>query len=281
PCGAAVNLDIIPGMAAHGWPLKTVGDALLLRNHLIGLLERAEVETDAILKNRLLSVVVVGGGFSGVEVTGEIADLLRASARFYRTIRRSDIQVALLEARDRILPDLPPSLSAFARKKMAQNGITVRADGPARRAPGQAARRQPDAGARRPADAALFVQAGRHARLHRRPQGGRPDLRREDFRLCGVVHLARHLPLEDADLGPQDSDRLRLAVATLLPARHRAAQPRADAALRPRPFRAGSVRLPQRRAGRQVLRDRTRQRRRVLGRSGGAGGDAQARRPFR
>src|SRR5438874_3294520 len=110
-CGAAVNLDIIPGMAAHGWPLKTVGDALLLRNHLIGLLERAEVETDPVLKKRLLSVVVVGGGFSGVDVTGEIADLLRASARFYRTIRRSDIQVALLEARDRILPDLPPSLS--------------------------------------------------------------------------------------------------------------------------------------------------------------------------
>src|SRR5437879_4777154 len=126
-CGAVVNLDIIPGMAAHGWPLKTVGDALLLRNHLIGLLERAEVETDPILKKRLLSVVVVGGGFSGVEVTGEVADLLRASARFYRTVRRGDIQVTLLEARDRILPDLPPSLSAFAQKKMTQNGIAVRA----------------------------------------------------------------------------------------------------------------------------------------------------------
>src|SRR5438309_9195942 len=52
-CGAVVNLDIIPGMAAHGWPLKTVGDALLLRNHLIGLLERAEVETDPVVKNAL------------------------------------------------------------------------------------------------------------------------------------------------------------------------------------------------------------------------------------
>ncbi len=125
-CGSAVNLDIIPGMAAHGWPLKTMGDALLLRNHLIGLLEKAEVETDAAAKRRLLSVAVVGAGFSGVEVTGEVMDLLRASARFYRTIHAPDIRVTLLEARDRILPELPESLSAFARRKMSQNGIAVR-----------------------------------------------------------------------------------------------------------------------------------------------------------
>src|SRR5437868_1869188 len=82
-CGSVVNLDIIPGMAAHGWPLKTMGDALLLRNHLIGQLERAEVESDPALRRRLLSVVVVGAGYSGVEVTGEIADLLRESRRYY------------------------------------------------------------------------------------------------------------------------------------------------------------------------------------------------------
>src|SRR4051794_40200954 len=74
-CGSVVNLDIIPGMAAHGWPLKTMGDALMLRNHLIGQLERAEVETDPAVKRRLLSVVVVGAGFSGAEVAGEVNDL--------------------------------------------------------------------------------------------------------------------------------------------------------------------------------------------------------------
>src|SRR5262245_1174059 len=78
-CGSIVNLDIIPGMAPHGWPLKTMGDALMLRNHLIGQLEKAEVETNPVGKRRLLSVVVVGGGFSGVEVAGEIADLLQTS----------------------------------------------------------------------------------------------------------------------------------------------------------------------------------------------------------
>ena len=125
-CGSVVNLDIIPGMAAHGWPLKTMGDALMLRNHLIGQLERAEVETDPDMRRRLLSVVVVGAGFSGVEVAGEVNDLLKASARFYHNLRPDDIRVSLLEGRDRILPDLPQSLSEFAHKKMSQRGIDIR-----------------------------------------------------------------------------------------------------------------------------------------------------------
>jgi NADH dehydrogenase len=123
--GSAVNLDIIPGMAAHGWPLKTMGDALMLRNRLIGQLEKAEVETDPEARRRLLSVVVVGGGYSGVEVAGEIKDLLAASARFYPTIQPSDIRVSLLEGRDRILSELPITLSAFATTKMAKAGIAI------------------------------------------------------------------------------------------------------------------------------------------------------------
>jgi NADH dehydrogenase len=125
-CGSVVNLDIIPGMAAHGWPLKTMGDALMLRNHLISLLEKAEVEPDPAEKRRLLSVIVVGGGFSGVEVAGEVADLLTASCRFYRTIKAADVRVTLLEGRDRLLAELPASLSAFTLKKMSRVGIDVR-----------------------------------------------------------------------------------------------------------------------------------------------------------
>src|SRR5216117_1526386 len=50
-CGATVNFDIIPGLAAHAWPLKTMGDALMLRNHIIGQMEKAEVESDPAAKN--------------------------------------------------------------------------------------------------------------------------------------------------------------------------------------------------------------------------------------
>jgi NADH dehydrogenase len=125
-CGSSVNLDIIPGLAAHAWPLKTMGDALMLRNHLIGQMEKAEVETDPVAKRRLLAVAVIGAGFSGVEVAGEIADLMIGSRRFYGTIKDSDIQVTLLEGRDRILPELPESLSQFAFRKMSRRGIDIR-----------------------------------------------------------------------------------------------------------------------------------------------------------
>src|SRR6476469_1622547 len=94
-CGSIVKLDIVPGMSAHGWPLKTMGDALVLRNHLIGLLEKAQVEPDSDRRKMLLSVVVVGGGFSGVEVAGEIADLLMASRRFFSDIPSGEIKVTL------------------------------------------------------------------------------------------------------------------------------------------------------------------------------------------
>ena len=125
-CGSVVNLDIIPGMTAHGWPLKTMGDALMLRNHLIGQLEKAEVEPDPARRRHLLSVIVVGGSFSGVEVAGEIADLLLASVRFYANLKADEIRVTLLEGRERILPELPASLSAFALRKMSRRGIDIR-----------------------------------------------------------------------------------------------------------------------------------------------------------
>jgi len=124
--GSAINFNIIPGMAAHGWPLKTVGDALALRNHVIGLLERAEIENDTDTKRHLLSIVVVGGGFSGIEVAGELYDLLRSSLRYYRRISPRELRVTVLEARERILPELPETLSEFALRKMRKRGIDIR-----------------------------------------------------------------------------------------------------------------------------------------------------------
>ena len=65
-----------------------------------------------------MSFIIVGGGYSGVEVAGEINDLVRGSARFFRNFTEKDVQVHLLHSRDQVLPEIKASLREFARKKM-------------------------------------------------------------------------------------------------------------------------------------------------------------------
>ena len=124
-CGSAVNLGTVPGMADHAFPLKTIGDAIALRLHIMQQLEHAEVCDDPVRKSWHLSFIVIGGGFSGVEVAGEINDLLRGTHRFYHTIGNEDLNVALVHSRDHLLPEIPPRLREFARAKMEQAGIRV------------------------------------------------------------------------------------------------------------------------------------------------------------
>jgi NADH dehydrogenase len=123
--GSVVNLGLVPGMADHSFPLKTVGDAVQLRAHVMQRLEQAEVCDDPELRRWLLSFVVVGGGFSGVEVAGEINDLARGSRKFFAQIAAADIQVTIIHSRDQILPEIGDSLREFARRKMEAAGIRV------------------------------------------------------------------------------------------------------------------------------------------------------------
>lgn len=124
--GVAANLDRVPGMAKYGLPLKTLGDALFLRNRVMVRLEQAQLQTDPDARHWLTTFVVVGGGFSGVEVAGEIADFLHASLRYYPQIDEKDWRVVLLHDRERILPELSPRLSEFALRKMRKRGIDIR-----------------------------------------------------------------------------------------------------------------------------------------------------------
>ncbi len=122
-CGTTVNLSLAPGMADHAFPLKSVGDAMALRFHVTEQLEKAEVCADPERRRWYLSFVVVGGGFTGVEAAGEINDLVRASARFYRNFSLDEVVVTLVHSRDHILPEVSPTLRTFARTKMEQAGI--------------------------------------------------------------------------------------------------------------------------------------------------------------
>jgi len=125
-CGIPVRMDIVPGMATHGWPLKTLGDALMLRNHLIGQLERAELERDPEQKARMLSVAIVGGGFTGVEVAGAVLDLMNESTGYFDSIAPSDISITLVDGGPRILAPLTESLSAKADRRMRRRGLDIR-----------------------------------------------------------------------------------------------------------------------------------------------------------
>jgi NADH dehydrogenase len=126
-CGAAANLAEIPGLASRGYALKTVMDAIVMGNDLIGNFEAAATEPDAEIRQRLLTVVVIGGGFSGVEIAGHLADLMRAIRRFYPELQHETPHIVLLQKGKQLLPELQhESLSKFTLQKLRQNGIKVR-----------------------------------------------------------------------------------------------------------------------------------------------------------
>jgi NADH:quinone reductase (non-electrogenic) len=124
-CGAESNLGIIPGMSDHAFPFKTMRDAVALRSHIIDQLETAEACREPQRRQFHLSFVIIGGGFSGVELAGEVNDLIRDSTRFYRNFTESDISMTLVHNQDQILPEVSPRLRDFALKKMQRAGIKV------------------------------------------------------------------------------------------------------------------------------------------------------------
>jgi NADH dehydrogenase len=125
-CGTNANLDVVKGMDTYALPLKTLGDALFLRNRIIARLEQAELQPDAMHRRWLTTFIVVGGGFSGVETAGELSDFLYSSLRYYKRISRDDLRIVLLHSGDRLLPELSAALGTFTLRKMSGRGIDVR-----------------------------------------------------------------------------------------------------------------------------------------------------------
>ena len=124
-CGAESNLGIVPGMTDHAFPFKVMRDAIDLRQHVVRQMEQAEASTDPDRRRWHLHFIIVGAGFSGVEVAGEINELVRSSTRFYRNFRKEDVVVSLVHSQDQILPEVAPKLREFARKKMQKAGVSI------------------------------------------------------------------------------------------------------------------------------------------------------------
>jgi NADH dehydrogenase len=107
--------------------LKTLDDAIEIRRRVLVAFEKAELEEDPAEQARLLTFVVVGGGPTGVELAGAIAELARrALSRDFHVIRRSMARVVLVEAGERLLPGFAPGLSAYARRALEALGVEVR-----------------------------------------------------------------------------------------------------------------------------------------------------------
>jgi NADH dehydrogenase len=123
--GTGVDLDRFPGLPEHALTMKDLADAHRLRTHVIGCLETADVTDEPEVKRQLLSFVVVGGGFSGVETIAEMRELVTRALRYYPNIQEGDVRMTLIEYADRILPTFPADLAAYATRRLRMSGIDV------------------------------------------------------------------------------------------------------------------------------------------------------------
>ena len=109
----------------NAFTMKNIDDAIILRNHMINILEQANLEQDNHdLRKSLLTFVVVGGGFSGVETVGAVNDFVRESIKqYYPNIYMSDVRVILVSATDKILEQIDEGLGKFALEKLKESGV--------------------------------------------------------------------------------------------------------------------------------------------------------------
>lgn len=123
--GSVTDLSKVPGMAEHGWPLKSVSDALRLRVAVINRLEEANLVDDPAVRARLLTFVVVGGGYTGVEVAGQLHDLLHEAKHFYTRLAGAKIRVALVHGHAKLLAEIGPELGDYTAKVLRKRGIEL------------------------------------------------------------------------------------------------------------------------------------------------------------
>lgn len=116
----------IPGLTDIGIGFKTVGEAIALRNRVLHLLDVAESTDDPEVRRRALTFVVVGAGFAGVEALAELEDMAKDSTRYYRNLTPADIRWVLVEATNRVLPEVGPEMGKWTLEQLRERGIDVK-----------------------------------------------------------------------------------------------------------------------------------------------------------
>lgn len=122
--GSVTEFFGIEGLAQNALTLKTLGDAIRIRNRVITLLERAALLPEG-GRSSLLTFVVVGGGLNGTEVAGELHDFILKALEDYPSIDRREIRMVLIDMLDRLAQELPPDLGRYAQRNLESRGIEV------------------------------------------------------------------------------------------------------------------------------------------------------------
>ena len=124
--GTVPNFHRTPGIEEHALTMKTLGDAILLRNRLIEALDIADNHPDDAVRRAVLTVVLAGGGFAGVETAGAVNDLLRSAVHFYPNLREGMLRVVLVHPGEVVLPELSETLGRYAQTQLQRRGVEVR-----------------------------------------------------------------------------------------------------------------------------------------------------------
>jgi len=124
--GAVARTLPIPGLAEWATGFKNVEEAIQLRNRVLECLDIAESATDPAVRERNTTFVVVGGGYAGVEALAELEDMARYATRYYPNLTPADLRWVLVEASDRILPEVGPEMGRYTLEQLRERGIDVR-----------------------------------------------------------------------------------------------------------------------------------------------------------
>jgi NADH:ubiquinone reductase (H+-translocating) len=123
--GSVTNFHGIDGLQDHSFTVKSVVDATRIRARALALLERADAEPDSTTRRALLTFVVGGGGFSGVETMAALNDLVRSELKHYPHITEDEIRMVIVEPGHRLLPELDEGLASYAQQELESRGVEV------------------------------------------------------------------------------------------------------------------------------------------------------------
>jgi NADH dehydrogenase len=116
----------IPGLRENGIGFKTIGEAIYLRNHILDRLDIAATTADPEVRKASLTFVFVGGGYAGIEALAEMEDVVRDALTYYPELDQDQVRFVLVEATNRILPEVGPDMGAYTARQLDKRGIDLR-----------------------------------------------------------------------------------------------------------------------------------------------------------